>query len=425
MLDLADVAISLVKKAMHCYFEEKDINYILANCINDDIPLIGLDKTDWINFLKIKNEHYQFYRLSESDFMIYGKLSIYEVADLEEQNEFVKNVTINCKLHNDEISFTSFHMSHEKGTIVTLSNSVSDITKVYREALEKLYDVFVEYDDISDYFRYNREEFEKLFETDAHFINIDQMFWYICSECVHPDDLEKTDIFRNIDIEKRIKNNDCKIQFEIRIKNKEQGYKWIETVVLLFPNAVYKLNKVFWLFRDIDDKKRLEIENNLNARKDSLTGVLNRRYAEAMIKVAIRENKNYSALAIIDIDDFKKINDTFGHMSGDEVIKKIVDCIYEVIADTDILGRLGGDEFLLFIRNRDSVDEIYNVFEEIISKMRFTHKESNKEMDIHVSVGVASFGKKEVEFDELYKISDEALYEVKKANKNAYKIREV
>lgn len=425
MLDLADVAISLVKKNMHCYFEEKDMNYILANCINEDIPIIGFDKADWINFLKIKNEHYQFYRLSELNFMIYGKLSIVELTDSEEQNEVVKNITITCKLIGDDISFTCVHMSHEQGRPFAVSNNDSEISKVYREAMEKLYDVFVEYDNINDYFEYNMEEFEELFESDTYFINIDQMFWYICSECIHPDDLEKTDIFRNIDIEKRIKNNDCKIQFELRVKSKEKGYKWVEAVVLLFPNAVYKLNKVFCLFRDIDNKKKSELENKLYARKDSLTGALNRRYAEAMIKVAVRENEKYSALAIVDIDDFKKINDTFGHMSGDEVIKKIVDVICEVTGDSDILGRLGGDEFLLFIRNRDSVEEIYHIMREIISKTRFTHTEYNKEMDIHVSAGVSVFNNTEIEFDELYKLSDEALYEVKRDNKNDFKLKKL
>ncbi|MBE5926755.1 MAG: sensor domain-containing diguanylate cyclase [Lachnospiraceae bacterium] len=425
MLDLADVAIGLVKKTMHCYFEEKDMDYILANCINEDIPIIGFDKTDWVNFLKIENEHYQFYRLNELDFMIYGKLSIVELSDSEEQNEVVKNITITCKLLGDEISFTCVHMSHERGRPFAISNNDSEISLLYREAMEKLFDVFVEYDNINDYFEYNEEEFEALFETDAHFINIDQMFWYICSECVHPDDMEKTDIFRNIDIEKRIKNNDCKIQFEARIKSKEKGYKWVEAVVLLFTNNVYKLNKVFCLFRDIDNKKKSELENKLYARKDSLTGALNRRYAEAMIKVAVRENEKYSALAIIDIDDFKKINDTFGHMSGDEVIKRIVDVIYQVTDDTDILGRLGGDEFLLFIRNREKVEDIYSIMEEIISHTRFTYTEYNKEMDIHVSIGVATFNSTEVGFDELYKVSDEALYEVKKANKNTYKLKEI
>ncbi len=425
MLDLANVAISLVKKSMHCYFEEKDINYILAHCLNDDIPMIGFEKTDWVHILSVVNEHYQFYRLSETAFVVYGKLTVREISDNEEHNDVIKNVTISCKLADDEIIFTSIHMSNEQGIPFVVESNAFELRRFYREAIENLYDVFVEYDNINNSFEYNADEFNELFETDSHFVNTDQMFWFMCSECVHPDDMEKMDIFRNIDIEKRLKTNDCKIQFEVRIKNKKKGYKWVEMVIILFPNSVYKLNKMFYLIKDIDEKKKLELENKINARKDSLTGILNRRYAEAMIKVAIRENKKYSALAIVDVDNFKKINDTFGHMSGDDVLKRIVNVLNDSIDNNDILGRLGGDEFVVFVRNRDSIEAIHKVMNNILDNTRITHKEYNTEMDIHVSIGVVAFKDKNIEFDELYRIGDEALYEVKNADKNAFYLKEV
>ena len=425
MLDLASVAIGLVKKTMHCYFEEKDINYLWAHCINDDVPIIGFANTNWVNVLSVMNEHYQFYRLSETAFVVYGKLTVREVSDSEEHNDVIINVTFSCKMTDNEIIFTSVHMSHEQGNPFVTETKSSELKRFYREAIEGLYDVFVEFDNINNSFEYNVDEFNTLFETDTRFVNIDQMFWFMCTECIHPDDTEKMDIFRNIDIEKRLRTNDCKIKFEVRIKNKAKEYKWVEMVVILFPNSVFKLNKMFYLMKDIDEKKKLELENKINARKDSLTGILNRRYSEAMIRVAIRENKKYSALAIVDIDNFKKINDTFGHMSGDDVLKRIVGAINDSIGSTDILGRLGGDEFVLFIRNRESVEEIHQLMENVINNTRITHKEYNTEMDIHVSIGVVAFKSDCVNFEELYRISDDALYEVKNADKNSYILKEI
>ena len=206
MLDLANVAISLVKKTIHCYFEEKNIDYLWAHCINDDIPIIGVANPNWINILSVVNEHYQFYRLSETAFVVYGKLTVREVSDNEEHNDMIVNVTFSCKMAADEIIFTSVHMSHEQGNPFVIETKSSELKRFYREAIEGLYDVFVEFDNINNTFEYNMEEFNALFETDTRFVNIDQMFWFMCTECVHPDDTEKMDIFRNIDIEKRIRN---------------------------------------------------------------------------------------------------------------------------------------------------------------------------------------------------------------------------
>lgn len=425
MLDLANVAISLIKKALHCYFEEKDINYLISHCLNDEIPVIGLNNTTWVNKLSILNEHYQFYRMSETAFVVYGKLTVREMSHSEEHHDAIINVTISCNMIGEEILFTCIHMSYEQGKQFLSETKEVELKGLYREVIEKLYDVFIEYDNVGDTFDYNADKFNELFETDYHFVNVDHMFWAVCTECIHPDDMEKMDVFRNIDIEKRLKTNDYKIEFEVRIKNKAKGYKWIDMVIILLPNSVYKLNKIFYLMKDIDEKKKLELENKIYASKDSLTSVLNRRYSEAMIKSAIRENKDYSALAIIDIDNFKQINDTFGHMSGDDVLKKIVAEINSSIDDMDILGRLGGDEFILFVRNRKSVEDIYKIMDKIMKNTRIVHKENSEQMNIHVSIGAVAFDRTDIEFAELYRVSDEALYEVKGNDKNNYIIKQI
>lgn len=420
MIDFASTTISVVKKSLHLYYEEKDMNYLLSHCINDDIPLIGIVKPTWSNKLSVYSEHYQFYRQSETSFLVYGKITVRELSNNEEHCDKTRNITINCLLADNDIMFSSIHVSSASDDYISTDINAGEIKQFYHEAMEKCYDVFVEYDNINNSFYYNVDGFNALFETDVHFVNTDQMFWYMCTECVHPDDIEKMDVFRNVDIEKRIRNNDCKICFDVRIKNSVVNYKWVQITVLLFPNPVFRLNKMFFLVSDIDNRKRQELENLVNARKDSLTGIFNRRYTEALIKHCISENDGISAFILVDIDNFKMINDTFGHLSGDIVLKKITACISNTIGDFDIFGRFGGDELLVYIRNRKSIEEIKEIINNIFLRCRFVYEEDGNIADVHVSMGATIIRRADMLFDDVFASSDDAMYSVKKNNKDNY-----
>lgn len=424
MIDFAKNAIQVAKKSMHLYFEEKDMNYLLSHCIHDDIPLIGIVKPNWTNRLSVYSEHYQFYRQSEVSFVLYGKLMIRELSDSEEHRDTIQNITMNCLWVNNDIMFSSIHMSSVTEKLMATSTEAAEIQNFYRGAIENLYDVFIEYDNINNNFYYTADRFNKMFGCDAHFVNVDQIFWYICTEYIHPDDVEKMDVFRNVDLEKRIRTNDCKICYDVRIKCGEKKYKWIEITVVIFPNPVYRFNKIFMLFRDIDEKKRVELENISNARKDSLTGIYNRAYAEALINHNIANNRQASAMLLLDIDDFKNVNDTFGHLTGDEMICKIVSLINEIIGNQDVFGRSGGDEFIVYLKDRNSKEEIAALIEEIHKKTSFVHEEEGNTISIHTSIGAVFLEgeKKNTSFEEVYKRSDVILYQIKKGGKNKFRL---
>lgn len=420
MIDLANTVVSIVKKSLHLYYEDKDMNYLLSRCINDDIPIIGIDNPNWSERLSVFNEHYQFYRQSENAFVVYGRLTIREVSNEAEHVDYIHNVTINCVLINNDIAFSSIHCSSDNERAIATSDNVDDVKQFYHEVFEKCYDVCVEYDNINNSFYYNAEAFRRVFEAETHFVNIDQMFWYICTECIHPDDTEKMDVFRNIDLEKRINNNECKISIDVRIKNSIKRYKWIRITILLFANLVYKINKIMFLIKDIDDDKKEEIENVFNSRIDSLTGVFNRRYSEALIKHSLKENEGVSAMLVFDVDDYKKINDTFGHLTGDVILKRIIDIITCNIDSFDIIGRFGGDEFVVFIRNRESEEVIHNIVEKIHKETQFEYEESGNVLGIHISMGVRIVREKNLDYNEVFNECDIALYKVKRADKNGY-----
>ena len=318
--------------------------------------------------------------------------------------------------------FSSVHLSPVGEDVILKDVNANEIRSFYRDAFEKCYDVFVEYDSINNDFYYNKDGFDTLFERDTHFMNMDQMFWFICTECIHQDDCEKMDIFRNVDIDKRIRRNECKISYDVRIRNEKNGYKWVRMTLIMFPNSFFRLTKLIWLIKDIDDAKRIELNNMTSTKKDTLTGMFNKEYSEALVKYAMTEVTDVAALVLVHIDEFKKINDLFGRLTGDLVIKMISDKIVGSIDNTDIFGRLVANEFIIFIRNRQDIAEIEKVLNNIAQATTFRYEEDGNTYGIRVSMGVSVIDNAVSVFDEEYDKACAALANAKKNKKISYKL---
>ncbi len=153
---------------------------------------------------------------------------------------------------------------------------------------------------------------------------------------------------------------------------------------------------------------------------DALTGILNRRgYFNAMLSLAYlaKRNKFYSAVLMIDIDHFKRINDTAGHQTGDVVLKKVADIIKKNIRASDILGRFGGEEFIVFLPQIEK-KSIFALAEKI---RKAVQEESKDNIAVTVSIGGTArkiTGKVETDIDELIKQADTYLYEAKRKGRN-------
>jgi len=164
------------------------------------------------------------------------------------------------------------------------------------------------------------------------------------------------------------------------------------------------------------ENKKMAIQNNY----DSLTGVLNRRGLFNAIKhlshLAHRQ-KNNVGIMMIDIDHFKKINDKFGHQFGDEVLKYVAATLKSNIRASDVLGRYGGEEFLVFLSSTDP-DSLYDVGD----KIRLAVENGNKKMGrVTISIGLAQdLIEKDVdkELSLLINRADEKLFEAKNAGRN-------
>ena len=181
--------------------------------------------------------------------------------------------------------------------------------------------------------------------------------------------------------------------------------------------------RIIDLHRQIDAKNRL-LEDL--AHTDPLTGLPNRRaiedWAARQLRGAARHGFPYWVV-LADLDSFKSINDTYGHVSGDTLLQKFAEILKTVIRSSDICGRLGGDEFLLVITHVEAGSIIKTVerFREKLAEKQF--EIGNEKVSITASFGIAGFSGKEIlDFTTLVRRADKALYAAKRDGRNLIRI---
>lgn len=169
--------------------------------------------------------------------------------------------------------------------------------------------------------------------------------------------------------------------------------------------------------RILDEERKLKRKAEL----DLLTNLYNKVTAQEKIKALLDEmSPSLSALFIFDIDQFKEINDENGHTTGDHVLKVVADILSSRFRCGDIVGRIGGDEFIAFMMNIPTRDAATEKAEEIIGIMK--QDPCPTPVRISVSIGIAFHEKVSDGFQELFDKADRAMYRVKQTNKGNYSI---
>ena len=153
--------------------------------------------------------------------------------------------------------------------------------------------------------------------------------------------------------------------------------------------------------------------------QDALTGLWNRVYTEAAVNKMIAQEAK-GTLMMIDLDNFKAINDNYGHIEGDRVLKMFADTLRDFSGEEDILCRIGGDEFVVFYKDLTSKSEIGSRAADIISDLCDKLERWKFETNSSVSIGIAQAPEDAAEFNRLYNCADKALYYVKQNGKNSY-----
>lgn len=187
-------------------------------------------------------------------------------------------------------------------------------------------------------------------------------------------------------------------------------------------NVIYELEKGY------EEAKRSEEKNRILAEYDSLTGLLNRlglrKYLHKLLTNNLKSEKSIN-LVFMDVDDFKKVNDNYGHLVGDELLIQVGKRLKSLVNEDDLVCRLGGDEFVLVVSTNDETESINKIATNILSVLAEPYVTDNQEISITVSVGITICTNANcndtISVDELIEKADYAMYEAKKAGKNGYR----
>lgn len=166
-------------------------------------------------------------------------------------------------------------------------------------------------------------------------------------------------------------------------------------------------------------------EIELLSQTDSLTGLWNRRHLEESLESEFKRAKRYNkelSIMIIDLDHFKYINDTYGHMAGDEVLREVSAAIKECQRETDFIGRYGGEEIVIILPETD-LHTSSNIAETVRKTVESRPVEFEGEViNVTASIGVSSLRKEHENFAMLFSEADEALYNAKKLGRNRVEV---
>jgi diguanylate cyclase (GGDEF)-like protein len=165
--------------------------------------------------------------------------------------------------------------------------------------------------------------------------------------------------------------------------------------------------------------KKLEYFN----KHDFLTGIPNRKLFFEYLEELIDNNETTEqifACLFIDIDNFKSINDTYGHSEGDKLLKWIGQIFQNFTRDTDIVARVGGDEFVMIFRDVTKREIIVNQIARIMDKLKGSYKINGGEIEILTSIGISEYPKDSKDIDEIVNFADEAMYVSKRNKKGTY-----
>lgn len=469
---------ALVRDLWHVYFkcrsDKKLFNRFLGN-ITTDFVLIGMgadevkiglpdalssmqnemEDTSHLSF-KISDEWYETQEIGAGSCSVLGGFALREES-CEKRSLFADidcRFTAICVKINNEIHIKHIHLSvpnlfqtsgeffpsfindkaneilQEEITKKTdelekLNEEFIEQEELYRVAISASDDIILVIDVVNHKTDFDKEKIQSIYDIPTLNIEKDGFFNVVYSR-IHPDDKARfSHIFQvnelNIDQMSWFDSLKEPINIEYRIKHNKYGFMWIRNTVIPIRNNKEQLVKIVSHLKNINEHKRREQELHGIAIRDGLTNLYNKVYTEQSIGEVLKSPDSCGALFMIDIDNFKSVNDTVGHLFADDVLKMFANILSSVFRSDDIVGRFGGDEFIAFMKYKGSTDLIKKRADEIIQRFdSYLESLGGVPFKTSCSIGVAVYPQDGRNFSELYKNADCAMYASKSGGKHRF-----
>ena len=241
---------------------------------------------------------------------------------------------------------------------------------------------------------------------------------------VHPDDAGMLEHYlHRLYHARRTPRKQYHSSARLRLRSsKKPLWLWSEVHLVTYYQGKRPM-MAFGNIRNIQAEKLWQERISRRANTDALTGLLSRGTVQARIRAALRKispETDSASLLIVDADEFKTINDTFGHLFGDKVLREIGMAIDKNFRQNDIKGRIGGDEFVILLPGMSNTDILQRHCLGLCRRLtRVFHKEG-KHHAFSISIGAAQYPAHGQSYEDLFARADEALYEAKRRGKGQY-----
>ncbi len=311
--------------------------------------------------------------------------------------------------------------SYNKRIIMITELREQERQAAFRKSTEQLYDTIYEMN-ISD----NRAASKS---TEQHFAELgvpasstyDDALRALCNKQVkkeHREGVLRVLSRENILREYQAGHGNLRHDFMMSLDGKE--YRWTRVIVHSYTWQEDGSVRMFAYFRNIDAERRRQLEMEQQAQKDGLTDTYNKAATRHLIEQILLagEGKLY-AFFILDIDNFKNINDQYGHAFGDSAIVTFARTLKRCFRSRDVVGRIGGDEFVAFVPVPDA-DWVANKARMLSRALDVEVSTDKSSCRLTASIGVAVAPEDGTDFETLYKNADAALYTTKKNGKNGF-----
>lgn len=229
---------------------------------------------------------------------------------------------------------------------------------------------------------------------------------------VHPEDVDKVEAMA---LSMRTEDS---ASDEVRIRSISGAYYWYEVQCVAAKDAEGRLIKVVGSITNIDDKHRERESLKLKAETDAMTGLLNKNSTEKYIRDYLQGEGRHGrhVLLVLDVDRFKQINDEYGHLQGDKMLVHMARLITKLFRTDDITGRVGGDEFVVLMKNMSDVEAIKR--KGIALSARHTVRGESSVCTITCSVGMTLINDEDASYETIFSRADKALYAAKNAGRS-------
>ena len=339
---------------------------------------------------------------------------------LEEAHRRLQEQHEQLQAHNEELSLLYSKLSVSEAElrqkVTELEQSQQKLAaseERFRLALDAVNDVIYDWDLLSGRVQWSDRWEQRLgFSFGSEGITIANF-----NEVVHPADRE----LRFKALEEHLSGRAEYYTVEYRLKTKQGGYFWVLSRGKALLDAQQQPMRIVGSLTDITEMKQRETKIRQLAYSDALTGLANRtRFLEELqdqLQVAATASQSGCVL-FVNIDNFKNINDSFGHSCGDDLLREVARRLSAVITGSNLLARLGGDEFVVLLKNERQAESFA---ETVLTTFSKPFEECGHKFLLSASIGISRYPENGLVAGDLLRCADTAMHAVKRTGKNGWK----